>query len=462
MRVPAGARLTAWCAAVWIGLAAPARGEAQSAYADSRGDVTMALTGDAIINRQVSVYSEPEFLEVVSLIRNATIAYTNLETLLHNYEDDAIPIASTGTYQRGAPEMAEELAWMGFDIVSTANNHTMDFGPGGMRSTIRAVQAAGLSYSGSGENLALARAPGYRETPGGRVALISAASTFPEHTRAGHQRADLRGRPGLSPIRYETTHVVTSSQLDDVRAIQRDLGLGGGDDAESLTFMGARFTAGDRAHVITTPHPGDLAEIVASVNDAKRQANWVIVSSHTHEGAGSRWIPAQFLVEFARAVIDAGADVFVGHGPHSLRGIEIYKGRPIFYSLGMILSQSETAALQPFDNFAPYADQLNPFSATPSDFYEARNAASGGGRTVDEARWTSAFAVVDFRAGHLFEIRVYPVDLGFGLHRAVQGRPLMATGDMAREILLKLRQLCEPFGTSIEVRDGIGIIRGSP
>jgi hypothetical protein len=220
--------------------------------------------------------------------------------------------------------------------------------------------------------------------------------------------------------------------------------------------------AGDGARIVTRAHAGDLAEIVASVRDAKRQAQWVIVSSHTHEGAGSRWVPAEFLVEFARAVIDAGADAFVGHGPHSVRGVEIYRGKPIFYSLGMILSQSETAALQPHDNFAPYAGVLDPFSATPSEFYEARNAASGGGRTVEEDRWTSAFAVVDFRGGALREIRMYPVDLGFGLHRAVQGRPLLATGAMAGEILERLRSLSEPFGTRLEIENGVGVIRLPP
>ena len=55
-------------------------------------------------------------------------------------------------------------------------------------------------------------------------------------------------------------------------------------------------------------------------------------------------MPADFIPIFARAVIDAGADVFVGHGPHVLRGIEIYKGKPIFYSLSNFIFQNETAA----------------------------------------------------------------------------------------------------------------------
>jgi poly-gamma-glutamate capsule biosynthesis protein CapA/YwtB (metallophosphatase superfamily) len=459
MRMRTGAAFLALPVSIALCALVPAPADAQSAHTDGLGNISMALAGDATLNRRLSVYEEPEYLRMTEVIRKATVAYVNLETLLHDYEDDAFPTASPATYQRGAPEMAKELVWMGFDIVSTANNHSMDFGVGGLRSTLKAARAAGLTASGTGENLALARAPGYRETAGGRVALISASSTFNEQDRAGHQRADMRGRPGLNPIRFETTHVVTAAQMDALRQIRRDLRLGGGSDAgESLNFQGNRYVVGDRPNITTTAHKGDLAEIVAAVKDAKRQADWVVVSSHTHEGV-SRTEPAQFLVEFARAVIDAGADVFVGHGPHVLRGIEIYKGRPIFYSLGVFISQSETAALQGYDNYESYASTLNPFSATPSQFYDVRNERSGGGRSVDEERWTSAMAVTDFRAGKLAEIRLYPVDLGFELKRSQQGRPVMATGAKAREILEGIRKLSEPFGTQIEVREGVGVIR---
>ena len=92
---------------------------------------------------------------------------------------------------------------MGFDMVSMANNHTGDYGPGGVRSTTRVVDEVGLMHAGTGENLDEARAPGYLETPGGRVALISAASTFPDGSRAGRQGRDVRGfkfRDAGSPV----------------------------------------------------------------------------------------------------------------------------------------------------------------------------------------------------------------------------------------------------------------------
>ncbi|MFQ6045458.1 MAG: CapA family protein [Gemmatimonadales bacterium] len=447
-------RVLAFALVTLISLYAPA--SAQAPHADASGDISVALAGDAIITRKLSPFAEPEFLQLRDVIREAAAAFVNLEILFHNYEDDIIPQAqSGGTYMRARPEIAQELAWMGFDLVSRANNHTMDYGVGGMRATTRAVEAAGLVHAGAGENLALARAPAYLETPGGRVALISVASTFADPARAGPQRKDHRGRPGLSPLRYRTQYVIPRPQLDVLRRIREGLGFRISAQAERVSFMGATFVAGDDYAVLTEPHEGDLAEIVASVKDAKRQANWVIVSSHSHEGAGDREVPAQFLVTFARAVIEAGADIFVGHGPHVLRGIEIHRGRPIFYSLANFIFENETVERQPADN---YDSQGLQWDALPSDFYDRRNQRRGGGWPADPAYWESVVPVVSFSGGELEAVRLYPVTLGHGLQRPQYGRPLLARGDLARKIIENVRRLSEPFGTRVEFDRGIGVI----
>lgn len=431
--------------------------QAQTGFADAGDSITIALTGDAIITRRLSVYDEPAFLGMIERLREATLAFTNLEVLFHDYEPDVIPAAqSGGTYMRAHPEIARELAWAGFDVVSRANNHTMDYGAGGMRATTRAVEAAGLDHAGAGENLAEARAPAYVETPAGRVALISAASTFAEPMRAGHQRKDVRGRPGLSPIRYTTEYVVPQPSLQALRDLREQLGLRGSDQGDRLRMLGATFAAGERPQVVTRPHVNDLAEIVASVRDAKRQADWVIVSSHSHESAGDREVPADFVVEFARAVVDAGADVFVAHGPHVLRGIEIYEGKPIFYSLGNFIFQNETVELQPADN---YDGQDLSAEALPSEFYDAREQRSGGGWPVDPMYWESVVAVPSFREGRLAELRLYPVSLGYGLERPQRGRPMLADEETARKIIGDLQRVSARFATRIDYVDGVGVVR---
>lgn len=434
----------------------PASAAAQE-FADAGGDITMALAGDAIITRAMSPFSEPEFLELVERIREATVGFVNLEVLFHDYGPEIIPAAASGgTYMAARPELARELAWMGFDMVSRANNHTMDYGIGGMRATTAAVEAAGLAHAGAGENLALSRAPAYVETPGGRVALISVASTFDDAMRAGAQRKDLRGRPGLSPVRYERTYVLDPPGFRALRALAASMGRDLAPDADTVRLLRQTFVAGEESGVRTSPHAGDLAEIEAVIRDAKRQANWVIVSSHSHEGAASRAEPAEFLVTFARATIDAGADVFVGHGPHVLRGIEIHNGRPIFYSLGDFIFQNETVELQPADNYEPYD---LPAGALPSDFYDTREARSDGGFPADPAYWEAVVAVPVFRDGALHEVRLHPITLGHGLPRPQRGRPVLAEGARARSILERLARLSTPFGTPIEVRGGVGIVR---
>lgn len=102
----------------------------------------------------------------------------------------------------------------------------------------------------------------------------------------------------------------------------------------------------------TSPNPKDLARTVEEIKEARRQADIVLVSVHAHEmkGADSK-VAAQFVETFARACIDAGASAVIGHGPHELRGIEVYNGGLIFYSLGNFIFQTETVATQPYDAF---------------------------------------------------------------------------------------------------------------
>ena len=98
------------------------------------------------------------------------------------------------------PKLLEDLKWLGINMVSCANNHAFDYGEGGVLANIRHLDEAGMVHAGTGKNLAEARAPGYLDTPNGRVALIAATATFRQWNQAGEQRPDLRGRPGINPL----------------------------------------------------------------------------------------------------------------------------------------------------------------------------------------------------------------------------------------------------------------------
>ncbi len=427
-------------------------------------DFTLTLTGDSIITQRLSVYErDPKFTAAVNAVREGDARFTNLEILFHNY--DAPPSAqSGGTWLAAEPSLFKELQWIGFNLFATANNHSLDYGIDGLRIHRRVLIDAGAAFAGTGENLGEARAPAYLETARGRVALISCASTFSPSSPAGAERPDLHGRPGLNPLRYRTRYVVDAASLDALRKLKADLKLNAPnplqpaepDTAKTVHFLNNSFELGDRARVVTEPDPRDLKGLTDAIRDARRMADYVVVSIHAHEAAtAEREVPAQFLVTFARAAIDAGADVFAGHGPHVLRAIEIYKGKPIFYSLANFIFQNDTVKRLPADLYEQQG--LGP-EALPADLYDKRSEQNRRWFPADSLYWESAVARVDFRSGRPSEVRLTPIILGFGRSRWQRGRPERADAAASARILERLQKLSEAFGTRIELKEGVGVI----
>lgn len=460
-------RMGVWAVAILAAVALIC-GVRLGAQGDARFAVT--LTGDSIITQRLSPFENlPAFAAVRKAVRDADATFTNLEV---TFPSPAAPPSahSGGTWMASDPALLKELQWFGFNLFSAANNHSLDYGIEGLRDTRRALEQAGAVYAGIGENLGEARTPAYLETARGRVALIACASTFASGNQAGAQRTDLRGRPGLNPLRFLTTYVVPRATLETLRQTKASLKLRGAgelgraepDTADRVSFLNTTFRAAPddqkaEPQVITEPYPGDLKGITDAVRDARRQADYVVVSIHAHEGTpGARELPAQFLVTFARAAVDAGADLFVGHGPHLLRGIEIHKGKPIFYSLGNFIFQNDTVRRLPADIYEQY--RLPP-EALPADLYDARTARDTRGFPADPLYWESVVARVEFRAGKLGEIRLTPITLGHGRPRPQRGRPELPGPAAGRRILERLAQLSSAMGTKIQIEDGVGVIR---
>lgn len=227
--------------------------------------MTMALTGDSIITMKLSVHTDTQFTKMIDLIRGADAAFTNLEMLFDNYE----PYPSTqsgGTYMRADPALAKELVWAGFDMVARANNHANDYGVEGMRLTTKYIAEAGVVQAGVGESLREAREARFLDTEMGRVALVSTPSTFSDQSRAGVSWGDTKARPGLNPLRFTTTNLVTREQFDALRSalVAGAAGRGGrggtnGQPVSEMTVFGQRFTVGDKPGVRTEPLKEDAA-----------------------------------------------------------------------------------------------------------------------------------------------------------------------------------------------------------
>lgn len=413
-----------------------------------------------------SLYGEPRFIEMLDLIWDADVAITNLEMLLHDYGEECYPTAECGgTYTRAPPYILDELLWMGFDIYSTANNHSMDYMYGGLKETIRHLEELQVPYAGTGLNLAEARRPCYLETEEGRVGMISAASTFASFGRAGDARRDMKGRPGLNPLRYEQWIEATPETIDRLRGVERDMNLAPVHQEEgSYHFLRNKFVPGEDVGMHTKPNEKDMEGNLDSIREASRQADWVIFSLHAHEGRdGEPERPAEFIETFARAAIDAGAHAFIGHGHHAMRGIEIRDGRPIFYSLGNFIFQNETVEKMPADFYERYFD--NPYIHTPGQAYDGRQGAPPRPGyperpwfTEDEKYWMSVLPIMRYEGEALSELNLYSIELGQSKPRSQRGRPMLADAEMSSKIIEIMSGLSEPYGTTIHEEDGVGVV----
>lgn len=451
-------------------------------YAREGQDLTLAAAGDAIISRRISACDDERLRTLVQPIQEADASLVNLEVLLHDFEGYPAAI-SPGTYMQAPPWAADELSWAGFNLFAAATNHAGDYSHGGMEATIRELEARDLAYAGLGHTLAEARAPTYLDTAGGRVAMISACSSVTPGTEAGEQSANLQGRPGISPLHLDVTYTVPDDVCDQLAEISEKIGLEAvkrrreelgirvqmADAGSDFTLMNVgehtediEFERGDEFGIRLDADDGDRAAILERIRGADRQADWVIASLHTHQGGNGfrndQSVPP-FLESFARECIDAGADAVVGHGPHMLRGIEIYDGAPVFYSLGNFIFQNQTHTRLPPEMYERYDV---PTDAPPADLFDARYFDADGaakGLLGQDACWQSVLPVCEFEDGSLDHVDIYPVDLGSDTQRPQRGRPLLVDGPRAVEILEEIADLSAPYGTEISIDGDRGSIR---
>jgi poly-gamma-glutamate capsule biosynthesis protein CapA/YwtB (metallophosphatase superfamily) len=180
----------------------------------------------------------------------------------------------------------------------------------------------------------------------------------------------------------------------------------------------------------------DRTALLASIAQARRESGFVLFSLHTHEAGFDETQPPDFAVKLAHDVIDAGADAVLAHGAHQLRGIEIYRGKPIFYSL------ANFAIMLP-----PPEVNTGPLVIPPGSLFTRR------------AFVESVVAVGRYRDGKLVEIVLHPLELSQTQQLDTHGLPQAAAAATAQSIIQRLGKLSEPFGTRIVFANGVGTIR---
>lgn len=415
---------------------------------------TLAAAGDLIYLRPMLASLERESPELFRILRGADATFGNFETTVVDLPafKGAPQAESGGTWMLASTQVPGEVKAMGFDLVSQANNHATDWGVEGMAETSARLSEASLIHAGVGHNLSAARAPDYYDSTAGRVALVSATTTFSAMSRASDPYGQAPGRPGVNFLRTTRTIVLPPERMAHLAQA-----AGEKPDAAEVAFMGVRYRAGAAGSTTSSYSykldERDVAANLMSVRQARQNSNFAIYSLHNHEPGNESLIPADFAQDLAHRMIDAGADAYIGHGPHQVRGVEIYKGKPIFYSLGNFAMMNNSLDVVPADMYDQFG--VEPGSATIPEFLQARNARQFSDRKLYE----SVVAVTRYVGGQVAEIRLYPIDLGVSTEGAGKGVPKLADAAVGRAVLERLQTLSKPYGTEIAIERGVGVIR---
>jgi poly-gamma-glutamate capsule biosynthesis protein CapA/YwtB (metallophosphatase superfamily) len=366
--------------------------------------ISVTLAGQSMIRSDIRA-TAPTEVPVIQNLLKGDVVFTNLESAVAEKGETV----HEGRGFLTPPEALDALTAFGFNLLSLSGNHAFDLKVNGIQNTIHEADSRKIVHAGTGNNLAEAAAPAYLHTPKGTIALIASASGL--IAPGARAAAD---RPGVNELRVEAGDKENEATED----LPREPG--------------------------NAPNPEDSERILQSIHEARRHADLVIVYQHNHvfanhsfstiftEGLQERLAPNDWLIRWTHAEVDAGADIVVMHGAPLLHGVEIYRGRPIFYDLG---------------NFI--------YNVPPTLTY------------IDEPMaWESVVAFVEFQGKKLQSVSFRPIALnnvGEGqpdVHNEyannqfldTRGLPSPVSGARAGYILQRLADESKPLGTKIEVK----------
>ena len=426
---------------------------------------TFIAAGDCFITRRLPEGGYEGFDKLQKLIQSHDVRFLNLESTFHNCE--GYPAAeSGGTWAMSDPRTLDDIQKFGFNIFTTANNHSGDFGEGGILATIAHLKERDMTFSGTGKNLGDAAKPCYLETKYNRVALISCNAGNRKAPWAGDQSRNMPGRPGLNPVgiqevyHVDEEHFQMVKELAKISTVNREAekhirnGYGVPFPDDVMPLGSARFKLDDKCWVESFPAEKDMLRIEAEIREAKLQADTVLVSIHSHyiDCYDNTKVP-QFLETFCRRCIDAGADVVIGHGPHELQGVELYKNGLIFYSIGNFLFETETVEFQPWDAY--HNRGMDVVNTKVGAYMSDRSKNDTVGYNVQWPIWNSILFGWTMEDGKITQVQLYPIELGMEKKRSKKGVPVL---NGSEKTLKYLEDISAKYGTKIRIENGVGYI----
>jgi len=268
-------------------------------------DIDLALVGDVQINRE-----DPEttFEHVNDLLQDADLRVCQLEATVSDKGTVRSDVQNPA--HRVPPEMLDGLVSGEFDAVTYAGNNQFDYGSEALFDTINRLQENNIGIVGVGKNIDDAREPIYLERNGTTVAIVNVCSLL----RSGYEATETD--PGLAPLHVSTFYETLENKYEQPATPPR---------------------------TVAVPDVTDLQAVTEIISEANKKADYVIGAFHW--GVHFTYDLANYQAQVAYEAIDSGADVIVGTHPHNLQAVDVYKGKPIFYSLGnFVFDQPENHA----------------------------------------------------------------------------------------------------------------------
>jgi len=240
-------------------------------------EITLFAVGDIMLDRGVAYYVEKAenddfkslFSNVADILGVADISFANLESVI---SDKGRKVGSVNSF-RALPQAAEALSWAGFDIVSAANNHAIDYTKEALEDSLKRLNQQGIDYVGAGFNAKEAYSARIKEIKNTKIGFLAFNVLGSDYWRAGENYSGI-------------------AQVSDA----------------------------------------DLEEIKKMVSEERKKVDILIISFHW--GDEYRFLPNRFQEKWGRALIDSGADLIIGHHPHVIQPVEQYNNGWIAYSLG--------------------------------------------------------------------------------------------------------------------------------
>ncbi|GII92782.1 CapA family protein [Sinosporangium siamense] len=270
----------------------------------------ITATGDIVLTKSLNeVPADPRFTALQEILRASPCVLSSVEL---PFSDKGHPSDRLLNF-RARPELAGELAAFNLRVATLANNHSSDYGWSALADTVSRLRATGVTPIGAGETIESAQEPAVIEVGGRSVGIVAWSCLLPLGMAAGP------AKPGISPIHVETEWVVNGEfQLEE---------------------------PGVPPVIRTRVREEDLNRVLSRVRRLRSSVDFVVVTLHWGFGFGAA--RAEYQRVLGRLLVDAGADVVLGHHVHAPQGVESYRGKVIVYSPGNFVAQQPRGGVSP-------------------------------------------------------------------------------------------------------------------